>query len=74
MQVLRGELLRVKLFQTHLIVLNTAIFLMQKLDLVNSKIICPEKIIVDHLIINSIRDKFDTLSFITDSNIDILLI
>ena len=38
------------------------------------KIQCPEKIIVDHLNINSIRNKFDALSFITDTNTDILLI
>ena len=38
------------------------------------KIQCPEKIIVCHLNINSIRNKFDALSFIIDTNIDILLI
>ena len=38
------------------------------------KIQCPEKIIVGHLNINSIRNKFDALSFIIDTNIDILLI
>ena len=35
---------------------------------------CTEKIIVGHLNINSIRNKFDVLSFIIDTNIDILLI
>ena len=38
------------------------------------KIQCPEMIIIGHLNINSIRNKFDALSFITDTNIDILLI
>ena len=38
------------------------------------KIQCSEKIIVGHLNINSIRNKFDALSFIIDTNIDILLI
>ena len=38
------------------------------------KIQCPEKIIVGHLNINSIGNKFDALSLITDTNIDILLI
>ena len=38
------------------------------------KIQCLEKIIVSHLNINSIRNKFDALSFIIDTNIDILLI
>ena len=38
------------------------------------KIQCPEKIIVAHLNMNSIRNKFDALSFIIDTNIDILLI
>ena len=35
---------------------------------------CPEKIIVQNLYINSIRKKSDVLSFIIDTNIDILLI
>ena len=35
------------------------------------KIQCPVKIIVGHLNINSIRNKFDVLSFIIDTNIDI---
>ena len=38
------------------------------------KIQCPEKIVIGHLNINSIRNKFDALSFIIDTNIDILLI
>ena len=38
------------------------------------KIQCPEKMIVGHLNINSIRNKFDALPFIIDTNIDILLI
>ena len=35
---------------------------------------CPEKISVGNLNINSIRNKFDALSFIIDTNIDISLI
>ena len=35
---------------------------------------CPEKTNVGHLTINSIRNKFDALSFIIGINIDILLI
>ena len=38
------------------------------------KIQCPEKIIVGYLNINSVRNKFDAFFFITDTNIDILLI
>ena len=38
------------------------------------KIRCPEKIIVAHLNVNSIRNKFDALSFIICINIDIILI
>ena len=38
------------------------------------KIACPEKIIVSHLNINSIMNKSDPLSFIIDTNTDILLI
>ena len=56
-----ASLLRVTLLQTHSIVLNTTIQ-------------CPEKIPVGHLNINSIRNKFDALSFIIDTNIDILFI
>ena len=37
------------------------------------KIQCPEKVIVGDLNINSIRNKFDALSFIIDTNIDILI-
>ena len=43
-----------------------------KIGLREMKIQCPEKIIVGHLNINSIRNKFDALSFIIDTNIDIL--
>ena len=35
---------------------------------------CTEKIIVGHLNINSIRNKCDALSFIIDTDTDILLI
>ena len=45
-----------------------------KIGLTEMKIECPEKIIFDHLNINSTRNKFDSLSFIIDTNIDILLI
>ena len=38
------------------------------------KIQCTEKTIVGHLNINSIRSKFDALSLIIDTNVDILLI
>ena len=38
------------------------------------KIECPEKITVSHLNINSIMNKSDRLSFIIDTNTDILLI
>ena len=33
-----------------------------------------EKLIVAHLDINSVRNKFDSLSFRTENNVDILLI
>ena len=59
------SLLRVTLFRTHSIVL---------IGLREMKIHCSQKINVDHLNINSIRNKFDALSFIIDTNIDILLI
>ena len=55
------SLLRVTLLQTHSIVLSATIQ-------------CPEKIPVGHLNIDSIRNKFDALPFIIDTNIDILLI
>ena len=45
-----------------------------KTGLRDMKIQCPEKIIVSHLNIKSIRNKSDALSFIIDTNIDILLI
>ena len=45
-----------------------------KIGLREMKIQCPEKIIVGHLNINSIRNKFDALTVIIDTNIDILLI
>ena len=43
-----------------------------KIGLREMKIQCPEKITVGHL--NSLRNKSDALSFIIDTNIDILLI
>ena len=67
-----NSLLRVKLFRTHSVVLNTTIFLMQKLG--EMKIQCPEKILVDHVNINSARSKFHAPSFIIDTDVDILLI
>ena len=38
------------------------------------KIQFPDKLIIAHLNINSIRNKFDSLSFIVENNADILLI
>ena len=37
------------------------------------KIQCPEKILVGHLNINSIKNKFGSLSFINDTNKDVLI-
>ena len=65
---------QVNLFQSHLLVLNTRMFFMQKSRLREVKMQYPEKITVGHLNINSIRKIFDALSFIIDTNIDILLI
>ena len=45
-----------------------------KIGLREMKIQCPEKVIIGDLNINSIRNKFDALSFIIDTNIDISLI
>ena len=45
-----------------------------KLGLGKTKIQFPEKLIIAHLNISSIRNKFDSLSFITENNVDILLI
>ena len=44
-----------------------------KIGLREMKIQSPEILIVGHLNINSIRNKFDESSFIIDTNIDILL-
>ena len=38
------------------------------------KIQCPEKMLVGHLNINSLKNKFDALSFINDTNKDVLII
>ena len=38
------------------------------------KIQFPDKLIIAHLNINSIRNKFDSLSFMAENNADILLI
>ena len=35
---------------------------------------CPDKLIMGHLNINSVRNKFDTLSHIVKDNVDILMI
>ena len=35
---------------------------------------CPDKLIIGHLDINSIRNKFDALSLIVKNNVDILMI
>ena len=42
-----------------------------KIGMIEMKIQYSEKIIVNHSNINSIRNKFDALSFIIDSNIDL---
>ena len=44
-----------------------------KIGLREMKIKCPENIIVGHLNINSVRNKFYALSFIIDTNIDIFI-
>ena len=44
-----------------------------KIRLRKMRIQCPEKLIVVHLNMNSIRNKFDSLSFIIDINIHIAL-
>ena len=38
------------------------------------KIQCPEKMLVGHLNINSLKNKFGALSFINDTNKDVLII
>ena len=45
-----------------------------KSGLKDMKIKSPDKVIIGHLNINSIRNKFDTLSYTIENNIDILLI
>ena len=35
---------------------------------------CPDKLIMGHLHINSIRNKFDALSLIVKNNVEILMI
>ena len=42
-----------------------------KIGLRKMKIQCPEKTVVRHLNVKSIRNKFDALFFIIDTNIDI---
>ena len=43
-----------------------------KSGLKDMKIKSPDKVIIGHLNINSIRNKFDTLSYTIENNIDIL--
>ena len=45
-----------------------------KSGLKDMKIKTPNKVIIGHLNINSIRNKFDKLSYTIENNIDILLI
>ena len=45
-----------------------------KIGLRKMKIQFPDKLIIAHLKINSIRNKFDSLSFMVENNADILLI
>ena len=45
-----------------------------KIGLRKMKIQFPDKLIIAHLNINSIRNKFDSLSFMVENNADILLI
>ena len=45
-----------------------------KIGLRKMKIQLPDKLIIAHLNINSIRNKFDSLSFMIENNADILLV
>ena len=45
-----------------------------KTRLTKMKFQSPEKLILGHLSINSIRNKFDNLKFVTDNKVDIFLI
>ena len=45
-----------------------------KIGVRRMKIQFPDKLIIAHLNINSIRNKFDSLSFMIENNVDILLI
>ena len=47
---------------------------MQKKVLKDIKIQSPDKLILGHLNINSVRNKFEVLTYIIDNNIDLLLI
>ena len=47
---------------------------MQKKRLKEIKIQSPDKLLLGHLNINSVRNKFKALTYIKDNNIDLLLI
>ena len=51
-----------------------SVILNKKIVLGKMKTQFPEKLIIVLLNINSIRNKFDSLSFMTESNVDIILI
>ena len=51
-----------------------SVILNEKIVLGKMKTQFPEKLIIVLLNINSIRNKFDSLSFMTESNVDIILI
>ena len=53
---------------------NKGNFTDAKVGLQEMKSECPDKLIMGHLSINSIRNKFDALSIIVKNNIDILMI
>ena len=53
---------------------NKGNFTDAKVGLQEMKPKCPDKLIMGHLNINSIRNKFDTLSLIVKNNVDILMI
>ena len=50
------------------------IFTNARVGLQEMKSKCPDKLIMGHLNINSIRNKFDALSVIVRNNVDILMI
>ena len=68
------SLLRVNLFQTSFNSTDHSDILDAKIELREMNIQCLEIIIVGHLNINLTRNKFDALSFVIDTNINILLV